>query len=78
MQVKHIASSTIAKNLVFHARTKHIQIQYHYVRVLIEDEVVELEYCPTQQNRADIFPKALPKDLHDQHPQQLGVGRRIA
>ena len=53
----------IAKNPMFHARTKHIEIQYHYVRELIEDGVIELEYCPTEDNCAYIFTKALGSDL---------------
>ena len=34
----------ISKNLVMHAKTKHIAIKYHYVRELVEDKQVKMEY----------------------------------
>ena len=53
----------IAESPVFHAQTKHIEIQYHYVCELIEDGVVELVHVPTKENGANIFTKALGKDF---------------
>ena len=43
------ASMALMKNPVYHARTKHIDIQFHFVRELIEAQEVEFEYCSTHE-----------------------------
>ena len=55
----------ISKNLVMHTKTKHIAIKYHYVRELVQDKEVKMEYVNTKEQIADIFTKALPKDAHE-------------
>ena len=54
----------ISKNLVMHAKTKHVAIKYHYLRELVEDKEVKMEYVNTKEQIADIF-KPLPKDAHE-------------
>ena len=55
---------SLAKNPVYHARTKHIDIKFHFLREKVMDEVIVLEYKPTEEMVADGFTKALPKDKH--------------
>jgi hypothetical protein len=43
----------------FHARTKHINIRYHFIRWIIEDGKIKLIYCPTDNMIADTLTKAL-------------------
>jgi hypothetical protein len=44
----------------FHARTKHIDIRYHFIRQTIEDGTFDITYCPTDDMTADALTKALP------------------
>jgi hypothetical protein len=44
----------------YHARTKHIDIRYHFIRYEIEAGSIRLIYCPTDQQTADTLTKALP------------------
>ena len=35
----------VAKNPILHARTKHIDIKFHFVRETLQDELIEIVYC---------------------------------
>ena len=49
----------MAKNPVFHKRTKHVQIRYHFIREAVEQGTITLEYCRTTEMLADSFTKPL-------------------
>ena len=38
----------ISKNLVLYSRTKHIEIRHHFIKGIIEEKVVSLEFVPME------------------------------
>ncbi|TYJ96006.1 integrase [Cucumis melo var. makuwa] len=65
----------LSKNPVFHGRSKHIRIKYHFIRDLVKDGEVIVKYCKTQDQVADIFTKALKFDLFVKFRGKLGVAQ---
>ena len=63
----------ISKNHVIYAKTKHIYVKYHYLREIVQDKEVKLEYVNTKEKIAGIFTKALPKDDHEYLRSKLEV-----
>ena len=55
----------LAKNQVFHARTKHIDVRYHFVRDVLEDGDVEIVKVHTKDNPADMLTKVVPSNKFD-------------
>eukprot|EP00253_Pinus_taeda_P007325 PITA_07325 len=49
----------LCKDPVQHQRNKHIELHMHFIRKLIHDHVLEVQYCSTDDQVADIFTKAL-------------------
>lgn len=50
---------TLAAHNTLHKRTKHIDIKYHYIRSLVDNKTVKLNYINTKVNIADILTKFL-------------------
>ena len=49
----------LAKNQTYHARTKYIDVKYHYVREIIESGVVLLRKIDTKDNPSDMLTKVV-------------------
>ena len=55
------AALKLATDDNYHARTKHIDIRFHFIRQVIASGAIDMVYCPTDDMMADILTKALPR-----------------
>ena len=60
-------------NLVFHDRSKHIDIRYHHIRDCVQRKIMLLSYVPTEDQDADILTKALTRSKFEYHRGRIGV-----
>ena len=70
---ENLSSIHLAKNLVFHARTKHIEVHYHFFHKCVLSSGVELAYVPTGRHVADIFTNPLGLDKLRHFSSELGL-----
>jgi hypothetical protein len=64
----------IAKDPKHHQRTKHIDVQHHYIRERVALKILDIEHIPSCDMLADGFTKALPRVLYDRMLDGLGLG----
>lgn len=63
----------LAQDHQYHARTKHIDIRFHFIRWVIEEGRIRLVYCPTDDMVADTLTKALPSLKVKHFARSLGL-----
>eukprot|EP00253_Pinus_taeda_P001884 PITA_01884 len=59
-------------------RTKHIEIHMHYIRDLVHDRVIDLQFCPSAEQTADIFTKTFTEQKFRSLRDRLGVKDTVA
>jgi hypothetical protein len=69
----NISSILLANNPIYHARTKHIEVHYHFIREKILAKEIDLIHVSTEDQVADIFTKALSIDKLRKFRKMFGV-----
>lgn len=64
---------TLSKNPVFHGRSKHIDIKFHFIRDLVREKEIVVEYCQTEDQVTDIFTKPLKTEPFLKLKNMLGM-----
>ena len=58
---------SLANNPLSSARTKHINVRFHFIRELTRSKTILVEYVPTKEQCADILTKALTGAIFKEH-----------
>lgn len=67
------AAISIAKNPIHHDRTKHTELDRHFIKEKVKEGILELTHTPTSLQVVDIFTEALPRVKFEDLISKLGM-----
>jgi hypothetical protein len=77
LKVDSKSALALGKNPVFHVRSKHIKIKYHFIRSCLEDGSIKAEYISTTDQLVDILTKSLGKTKFEEMRGRIGLKQII-
>ncbi|KAH9711302.1 retrovirus-related pol polyprotein from transposon RE1 [Citrus sinensis] len=66
-------AAALATNPVYHARTKHIELDVHFIREKVTSKQVEIKYVPSEWNIADVLTKPMAYSFFNYYRDKLNV-----
>ena len=63
----------LSKNPVFHDKSKHIEIKYHFIKDMVQGGAMKLQYVLTDEHKVDVLTKPLSKVKFEYFREKLGV-----
>jgi hypothetical protein len=64
------------ENPMFHDKSKHIEIRYHYIRYMLERGSIKLHYVITDEQVADVFTKHVSRVKFEHFQDKIGIVRK--
>ena len=62
-----------SENTLFHDKSKHIEIKYHYIKDMVHRGAVKLQYAAMDDQIADVLTKRLARVKFEYFKEKLGV-----
>lgn len=67
------SAKRLTENCVYHRRSKHIDVKFHFIREAVGNRLVVVKYLETNEMPADILTKSLSKNKHYYFMNKMGV-----
>jgi len=71
--VDNQSAIALSRNPVFHDRSKHIDVRYHFIRECVDEGGIVLSYTETEQQLADVLTKALGRVHFQKLRDMIGI-----
>jgi len=55
----NLGATYLSANPIFHARTKHVEVDYHFVRDRVVKKEIQIRFIPSHNQLSDVFTKPL-------------------
>ncbi|KAH9783416.1 retrovirus-related pol polyprotein from transposon RE1 [Citrus sinensis] len=65
--------TALATNPVYHAKTKHIELDVHFIREKVTSKQVEIKYVPSEWNIADVLTKPMAYSFFNYYRDKFNV-----
>ena len=63
----------LCRNPVFHDRTKHVEVKYHFIKEKVDEGTLNIQYIHTAEQTADILTKPLFRPVFEKLVHKLGM-----